>query len=55
MVIQPIQPNIVNNPVLGVPIIKTIDESSSSASSSDDPGKGNEVKSVAHEDVQFKN
>ena len=35
--------------------IKTIDESSSSASSSDGPGKGNEVKSVAHENVQLKN
>jgi hypothetical protein len=54
-VIQPVPPNIGNNPVLGLPIIKTIDESSSSASSSDGPGKGNEVKSVAHENVQLKN
>ena len=45
-VIQPTPPYIVNNPVLGLPVIKTIDESSSSASSSDGPGKGNEVESL---------
>jgi hypothetical protein len=54
-VIQPTPPYIVNNPVHGLPVIKTINESSSSASSSDGPGKGNEVESLTLERVQLKN
>ena len=53
--INPGLPTIVTNPVPGLPVVNTIHESSSSASSSVGPGKGNEVKRLPHENVQINN